>query len=215
MKKSVRKIVKICLCMLMMIGMLVPSKSAFANEATEEQVVKGETETMSVYFDNSVTNWNTVKVYTDKGSGWPGDSVTQVDGKENVWEAKVPKDISLLIFNNNQEEPKQQSQDIKGEYIVENGEYVAKEGMLSGGKWTVLRKGENGELVEEVVPMQTIYYDNSNTKWETINLHYWGGAQTTWPGLSMEKTENGQYARVIRYRRNRRILPMSRRRQSR
>ena len=125
MKKRVKRFFKTCLCMLVMIVMFVQSVSAFATETTSGNTV----ETMTVYFDNSVTNWNKVMVYVgDKGDGWPGTAMTAVEGRDKVWEAQVPKDITLLIFNNNQEDPKQQSQDIKGEYIVENGEYVAKEG---------------------------------------------------------------------------------------
>lgn len=31
----------------------------------------------------------------------------------------------------------------------------------------------------------TIYYDNSVTKWQKVNIHCWGGADTNWPGKAM------------------------------
>ena len=38
------------------------------------------------------------------------------------------------------------------------------------------------------VETQTIYYDNSNTKWESVSIYYWGGStKVDWPGISMEK----------------------------
>ena len=33
----------------------------------------------------------------------------------------------------------------------------------------------------------TIYYDNSNTKWSNVNIHYWDTPNTTWPGTAMTK----------------------------
>ena len=183
MRKRMKKFSKACLCAVMLLILVTTSFSALAADAFTQG------ETMKVYFDNSVTNWNKVMVYVgDKGEGWPGTAMSAVEGRDNVWEAEVPADIDLLIFNNNQEEPKQQSQDIKGQYIVADGEYV---GTTQSGKiWTVLRKAEDGSLVEETVPTQTIYYDNSKTKWDNIYLHYWGNGETTWPGKLMEATDD-------------------------
>lgn len=178
-----KKFSKACLCIVMLLILVTASFSALAADAFTQG------ETMKVYFDNSVTNWNKVMVYVgDKGAGWPGTAMNAVEGRDNVWEAEVPADIDLLIFNNNQEEPKQQSQDIKGQYIVADGEYI---GTTQSGKiWTVLRKAADGSLVEETVPTQTIYYDNSKTKWDNIYLHYWGNGETTWPGKLMEATDD-------------------------
>lgn len=35
----------------------------------------------------------------------------------------------------------------------------------------------------------TIYYDNSNTSWSNVNIHYWATPSTTWPGTTMTKVE--------------------------
>lgn len=31
----------------------------------------------------------------------------------------------------------------------------------------------------------TIYYDNSASGWSQVNIHYWGGPETSWPGVAM------------------------------
>ncbi len=35
----------------------------------------------------------------------------------------------------------------------------------------------------------TIYYDNSSSKWEQVNIHYWSNPQTDWPGVNLTKVE--------------------------
>lgn len=35
----------------------------------------------------------------------------------------------------------------------------------------------------------TIYYDNSNTSWANVNIHYWSSPSTSWPGVAMTKVE--------------------------
>ena len=35
----------------------------------------------------------------------------------------------------------------------------------------------------------TIYYDNSSSQWDTVNIHYWSTPSTTWPGVSLTKVE--------------------------
>lgn len=39
----------------------------------------------------------------------------------------------------------------------------------------------------------TIYYDNSNTNWSEVNIHYWSTPSTTWPGVAMTKVEGNVY----------------------
>lgn len=40
----------------------------------------------------------------------------------------------------------------------------------------------------------TIYYDNSNTKWSNVNIHYWDTPNTTWPGTAMTKVKNNVWS---------------------
>lgn len=35
----------------------------------------------------------------------------------------------------------------------------------------------------------TIYYDNSSTMFPTVNIHYWGGPESQWPGKEMTNTD--------------------------
>ena len=35
----------------------------------------------------------------------------------------------------------------------------------------------------------TIYYDNSETGWESVGIHYWGGPQTEWPGVEIDHVD--------------------------
>jgi len=34
-----------------------------------------------------------------------------------------------------------------------------------------------------------IYYDNSGTNWQQVNIHYWNSPQTTWPGVALDKVD--------------------------
>ena len=34
-----------------------------------------------------------------------------------------------------------------------------------------------------------LYYDNSKSKWSAVNVHYWGGKESSWPGVAMTKIE--------------------------
>ena len=34
-----------------------------------------------------------------------------------------------------------------------------------------------------------VYFDNTSAKWATPHLHYWGGEESTWPGVAMSKIE--------------------------
>lgn len=40
----------------------------------------------------------------------------------------------------------------------------------------------------------TIYYDNSNTKWSNVNIHYWDTPNTTWPCTAMTKVKNNVWS---------------------
>ncbi|MDE6247286.1 MAG: hypothetical protein K2M41_05535, partial [Muribaculaceae bacterium] len=31
----------------------------------------------------------------------------------------------------------------------------------------------------------TIYYDNSASQWDQVNIHYWSSPSTTWPGVAL------------------------------
>jgi hypothetical protein len=39
----------------------------------------------------------------------------------------------------------------------------------------------------------TVYYYNSNN-WSTVKVHYWGGVQSSWPGVNMTDLGNGYWS---------------------
>ncbi len=43
--------------------------------------------------------------------------------------------------------------------------------------------------VADLMADTTIYYDNSVSQWDQVNIHYWSNPQTTWPGVGMTKVE--------------------------
>lgn len=94
------------------------------------------------------------------------------------------------------------------------GEYTDR---VSGGKFTVTADkisgnvGDSGiaviyadaldpiEPVDPVGPDEptdpdfdnlTVYYDNSITRWPSVNIHYWSSPATTWPGVAMEQVDD-------------------------
>ncbi|MDE5642646.1 MAG: chitobiase/beta-hexosaminidase C-terminal domain-containing protein [Muribaculaceae bacterium] len=45
-----------------------------------------------------------------------------------------------------------------------------------------------------VAQSYTIYYDNSETRWESVGIHYWGGMQTEWPGVEIDHVDGDIWA---------------------
>lgn len=59
---------------------------------------------------------------------------------------------------------------------------------LSTMKLTVVKAGDDPEPPTPGTET-VIYYDNSNTNWSNVNIHYWNTPNTTWPGVKMTKAE--------------------------
>lgn len=126
------------------------------------------------YFINS-KNWN-VKVWAwndDENccanSTWPGDAMTEKDGKL-YWEAPAGKVPTQIIFSNNGGEK------AGGDLEFKNGATYKADGSI---------EGEDPRPQIEV----NIYFDNSNSNWTTPHIHYWGNTESTWPGVAMTKVE--------------------------
>lgn len=60
-------------------------------------------EGITVYFDNSETNWSTVKIHhwAVNQTSWPGKDMTLVEGSDNVYTYTLPLGTTGMIFNNN------------------------------------------------------------------------------------------------------------------
>lgn len=48
---------------------------------------------------------------------------------------------------------------------------------------------EGSAVAESSGNVTTIYYDNSTTSWNKVNIHYWNTPSTTWPGVAMTNVE--------------------------
>ena len=64
---------------------------------------------------------------------------------------------------------------------------------VSGGNQGGGNQGGNQGGDEPVGDAVTIYYDNSSTNWTTPYIHYWGGPESTWPGVAMNKVDGNIY----------------------
>ena len=85
--------VLLCLCLLLSFMPAMAMNAAAAG-------------TRTIYFDNSVKNWNQPSCYTWNGSGecsgsWPGTVMTHVAG--SVYCCQIPSDATHIIFNNHNE----------------------------------------------------------------------------------------------------------------
>lgn len=127
-----KKIVSILMILLLIIGI-----------NPMEQIVKAEDSGITVYYDNSVTNYANVNIYYwgSTSATWPGFEMEKVDGKDNLYKYTVPKGTTGIIFNDG----KVQSTDITD--IEDNAEYVSIGN--EGGKDVVMKKDPSGNVPHE------------------------------------------------------------------
>ncbi|MDO4319600.1 MAG: alpha-amylase family glycosyl hydrolase [Bacteroidales bacterium] len=61
-----------------------------------------EPEGITVFYDNSVTNWSTVKIHhwSVNETTWPGVDMTRLLDRDNVWMYTVPTGTTGIVFNN-------------------------------------------------------------------------------------------------------------------
>lgn len=77
---------------------------------------------ITVFYDNSVTNWSSVNIHywgCSEPTSWPGVPMTKVN--DNIWTFSVPADATGIIFCNNA--GSDQTNDITGTKIVNNHVY--------------------------------------------------------------------------------------------
>ena len=120
---------------------------------------------------------------------WPGKPLNEtvtVDGTEFYY-ATVDEYTSFnIIFNRNGA----QTPDIKG---IDADVYYEYDGANTAKPF--------GSVPD---PMPTtgvnIYYDNSQTAWSAVNIHYWGAESTNWPGTAMTRdTTHSDYPSLYHY----------------
>ncbi len=106
--------------------------------------------------------------------------MTKVAGTDNIWEYTVPAGTTGILFN---------AGDGDGS---KTGDMVAVANHLynQSGDQGVYNGGNGGGGNDPVVNPGTafkVYFDNTNAKWATPYIHYWGAAESTWPGEAMTK----------------------------
>lgn len=139
-----------------------------------------------VYFNNSsnwtpyVWAWNDTDNCCTNGT-WPGDAMTQKDGKY-YWAAPSGKVPTMIIISNN------------------GGEKAGNGNLKYVNKATYNPDGTTGGDTPGPQPGNglTIYYDNSSSNWSSVKVHYFGGSeQSTWPGVDMTKHKDNIYKYVV------------------
>ena len=127
-----------------------------------EQYVKADDSGITVYYDNSATNYEKVNIYYwgSTSASWPGVEMEKVDGKENLYKYTVPTGTNGIIFNNG----KVQSTDITD--IEDNAEYISIGN--EGGKDVVMKKDASGNVPHE--PTESEVTEDMK-KASQINVH--------------------------------------------
>jgi Starch-binding module 26 len=153
--------------------------------------------TYTVYFDNSVSNWSTVKAYIwgSKGNyagAWSGTAMTATtisyNGKTlysytfESTESDGTSGTLKCIFNNGSTQT--------GDNTLTNN-YVYQY-TTSKGTAKVVGQVVNGQVVSVDVKLYTYtaYYDNSSTKWSSVCAYVYGAAEYAgaWPGKACTET---------------------------
>ncbi len=143
-------------------------------EAGWTDVIPGD-ETKIVYFQNT-NGWTNVYVnyWASAGSSAAADRVLMTYEGGNSWSAEIPAAATGVFFSGNETQ-----------MLVFPGDGQ----IYTDGTWSVY--GEDGTGVHK------IYFDNSIKNWASVNIHYWGGSGTGWPGVPMTKLDgNIWYAEI-------------------
>ena len=141
-------------------------------------VVGAPKHTYTIYYDNSITNWKDVYVYTftpELAGGWPGTKLTQNAEGLYQWDyisTEAPA-VEGIIFNNGNGGDGNQTKNL----VYEAGGEYNKYG-----------------LVSEQIYSHTVYFDNTDG-WTDVYAYGWGTMDYTpfWPGTKLSPNENGLY----------------------
>ena len=128
--------------------------------------------TYSIYFKNT-KNWTTpyIHYWGASESTWPGVAMKHL--KDDIWTYDVPSGTTGCLFNAGDGDP------------TKTSDFTA----LPDHLYTP--SGDTGLYDEDNLPTNPdkpfeIYFDNSESHWNTPYIHYWGGAESTWPGVAMK-----------------------------
>lgn len=121
--------------------------------------------------------WTDSENCTSSGS-WPGDKMTKYN--DTYWKWEVPSGKSTptqIIFNPGGDNGK------TADLTYVNG------GVYDCGGTQIGTANGGGDNPNPDPTGTTIYYDNSNTNWSNVYIHYWSTPTSTWPGVPMTKVE--------------------------
>lgn len=152
---------------------------------------------MTIYYDNSETEWDEVYCYYWGGSSeqsFPGVKMTaaESDGfRTDLFSVTLPIGSHALFNQGSRSLP----QTVNSDGSCEANHVYKGLSELDNGKHKIEDTGIYGEEIEEPVSnTYTIYYDNSITLYAVPCCHYWGGSETTtFPGKEMEKVAENIY----------------------
>ena len=161
-------------------GSVVFSKESQTNSISD-MIAKART---YCYFDNSA-NWDKVYVWAwnsndnnkqmTSASAWPGEELTTRDASGYyLWTGSIGTPTHVVFSNGDGTKTKDLTF-TKGRVYDNYGNISDYDTSLSTSSYK-------------------IYFDNSNSNWSSVKVHYWGGESTsTWPGDDMTLLSGSLY----------------------
>ena len=138
-------------------------------------VTPPQTEPFTVYFKNTL-NWTAphIHYWGNSESTWPGVAMTKVSGTTDVWSYTVPAGTTGCLFN------------------AGDGDATKTADFVAQANHIYTPQGDAGVYGETEIPTNpntpfNIYFDNTASNWASPYIHYWGGSESTWPGVAMKK----------------------------
>lgn len=185
MLKKLKSILCIILTLVMVLG-------------TSVFVSADNVEIKKIRVDVSETDWENVNIHYWGGissSSWPGCHMEKEEGADSIYSYEIPADSTGIIFNSDSSGVMKQTIDITDIrddvlYHIQKVSEVDEQGKLKKANVTMTDKNGNEVNPEEPkVDTMPIYFDNNNTNWDSVSIHYWGSGVTgtEWPGKVMSK----------------------------
>ena len=142
----------------------------------------------TVYFDNSQSKWATpyIHYWGASESSWPGVAMTKVSG--DVWSYTVPAGTTGILFNAGDGD------------ATKTSDFVAQANHIystSGDQGVYNGNGNGGGGGGDTGSSFTVYFDNSQSKWATPYIHYWGASESSWPGVAMTKVNGDVWSYTV------------------
>ena len=137
----------------------------------------------TIYFRNT-KKWATPHIHYWGGpeSAWPGVAMTPHSG--DIWRYDVPAQTTGCLFNAGDGD------------ASKTNDFVAQPNHL------YTTDGDTGEYDGKDLPTNPdspfdIYFDNSSANWNAPHIHYWGGTESTWPGVAMKKHKDNVWVYTV------------------